>query len=304
MKTLKLTTLVLVTAVCHSALAEDSDLCAKDGYTVNSTQCKTAAGGVAVAAPSGIYSLTKYSQANALEREYDKRVYGIANDKAPQTASDITRVSGSFTDGDRITINYRLSDEANRAYHIHKMEADAAAARSRASYDLMMSVTATKAKYNTVSDGKGGTTQQYAGQEPDFASRAMYAGMAIHEQGVASSDDQAAADARAGKPVPIYNFDKVVDSEKGTVQAVNSIAKDELLSKGSIIRSISRFPVEKFTIYKGAVSAGRVGLAGVAIGAAVTAEELTEGAVANKILRTDYSPDINDGYPTRDDANR
>jgi phosphopantetheine adenylyltransferase len=300
----KLKVLVMISSlVTTSVFAED--YCSRYHMTWNGTKCITVGAGLGSATVSGIYSAKKYSRANSIEKEFTLRAYEHSAAYPGDDLSSVNRSSSSFTDGDRITITYNLSEIENRQYHIDLMEQRASTSRSLAISYGAQALTATKTEYDTVYNSDGSTTSK-SRTVPDYAARASYAAMALREEANAREYIQKAHDARNGGPVPTYDLEKVVDSDKGTARQASDFNK-ERLDRGGKILKIDRLPVEKFRMFKSAVNKARGGLVGVAVGAGLAAEEAIEGAAARRIDQSEYSPAqlmYQDDYQYNSDGDR
>jgi phosphopantetheine adenylyltransferase len=284
---IKLKMLLMISSlVTSSAFAED--YCSRYNMTWNGTKCITVGAGLVSATASGIYSAKKYSRANSIEKEFSLRAYEHSTAYPGDDLSSVNRSSSSFTDGDRITITYNLSEAENRQYHIELMEQRASTSRSLAISYGAQALSATKTEFDTTynSDGTSSTTSRTV---PDYAARATYAAMALREEANSREYTRKAQDARSGGQVPTYDLEKIVDSDKGTARQASDFNK-ERLDRGGKILKIDRLPVEKFRMFKSAVNRARGGLVGVAVGAGLAVEEAIEGAAAKRIDQSEYSP--------------
>jgi hypothetical protein len=256
----------------------------------NSTKCATVGTGAGVSAASGIYAAKKYSEANSIEKQYTQRVYSAKSDK--NFKQPIASTS-SFTNGDKITIAYSLSEAENREYHIKLMLSNASSARSQAATYGALALSATTQVPETTTDSNGNVTTTYR-TEPDYAARATYAALATNSLAEAADYESKANDARRGGPVPTYELNKVVDSKSETVR-ISSEFMQERIDRGGTILHVDRLPVERFNMVKSVIGHARGGVVGAAVGVGFAAEEAISGQAAKKITGSGYAPKISYG---------
>lgn len=109
----------------------------RDGLSTE--QCVTVGAAAGAATASGIYSAVKYGKANSI---VDKNtIVAFSEKEGSVSAYDINRTNSSFTNGDRITIDYQLNAADNRAYHIDAMESSASSARASGAFHATMALT-------------------------------------------------------------------------------------------------------------------------------------------------------------------
>jgi hypothetical protein len=279
---------LLPAVLLFSSIAGASDEYCSDSRwaSLNPEQCMVAGAGALVTTAGGIKAGMKFYKADALEDKHTARLF-TPSEVRVRDLGEIRNLS-QITDGDKITINYELSEQANRVYHIELMESNASSADSRARYHTIQSMTAMKNQ--TIGTGKNATTIQV----PDTAARLMHASMAVTASNQADDYRRQAAAARAGGPVPTYDFDKVVDDSTESRRLTEAFL-DEQRSQGSKVRYINRLPKKFHNMVKKA-TAKAWGFTGVAaIGAAVTIEEIVAGKIAEMVRNADMEGvDLND----------
>lgn len=284
---------------------EDPSLCSAEHRQLNGGRCITAGAGAAVATGSGIYSARSYSNAREIERQGTIAAFSTRRPEDQTDARQIRRTTQTFTDGDRITMQYQLNEAENRAYHIDLMESNASSARSSALMYRTMAAQARTGRYETrtefeteyYTDHEGKLQSRQVSKQvqvwvpPDYARALVLDTLAADQDRLAADYAGKASAARHGGPVPTYTLDKVFDAETGTARTTGDFVDSHIAGGGKILK-IDRLPVEKFRAFRAAVRGGRAGIVGVALGAGVAVEEAVSGLIAEKITGNAdrYSP--------------
>jgi len=283
--------LVLSQVIATSVLAEN--ICSNQNEVWDGTRCATVAAGAVTAASSGIYSAKKYSEANSIVKMYTVRLFQHTESRSGENIHNVSQVTSNMNNGDRITITYNLSESENREHHIDLMKQNANSARTLAATYGAQALTATKSEQYQIGIDAQGRPTYATHQVADTQMRAYYGAQALLKLSEASSYDAKAAEARAGGPVPTYEFVKVVDSKIETSRLSSEVIQEKI-SRGGRVLSVDRLPVERFNMVKSVVGLGRAGLIGVAVGAAFATEEAISGMAAKKLNKRDgYSPSMN-----------
>jgi|GEM_PF-5807393 len=242
----------------------------------------------AAAVYSGIYSLKNSTQAAEIEKKNTIRVYDSQTHR-PFSATDNAYETKPYQDGDRVTINFRLSEVANRNHHLELLESRAQSADSSAVYyrtqaNLALIPTTVQETYTeTNSNGQLETKTRTVTNGPDYLSNMRYNALADSEEDSARRLRSEAADVNAGrKSAPWYDFSKVVEEKSGMSESVNK-AVTKITADGGTVRSMTHIK-QKYLIeiYKLGGKAFR-GLIGVFAGLAFIIEEVAQGAVSTNL---------------------
>ena len=94
-------------------------------------------------------------------------------------------------------------------------------------------------------------------------------------------------------PVPIYDFDKVIDASEGTAKLSADFVKGHTEGGGKILK-IARLPVEHFNAFKATVWKGRGGAAAAVTMLGLGAIEAKEGYAAEEARKAQFVPKVNE----------
>lgn len=282
MKTLMLgmtiSNLLLSTAFAKDEMCVDQP---QYGNRWTTERCITVGTTSAAATGSGIYAAAEYSAANSIVKKHS--IEAFKKNSGSDHATTVNMTNSSFADGDRITIDYLLSEGENRALHIGKMETRALWARTAAITYGVLAVTASQQNPVTKTS------------EPDLAARAMYAGLAATAYSNAQEYSAEAKSARNGGPVPAYPQKKVISTKEGTAKLSADFVNEQIF-KGGKITKISRLPAEHFAKYKALVWKGRGGAVTALTATGLAIEEYAEGHGAEEARRAAFVPQVKEFY--------
>lgn len=237
---------------------------------------------------SGIYSLKNSTQAAEIEQKNTHRVYDSTR-HSPLSATDNAYETKPYQDGDRVTINFRLSETANRNYHLDVLEnqarsADSSAVHYRTQAQLALIPQTVQETYTeTNSSGQLETKTRMVTKGPDYLSYLQYNGLAESEEDTARRLRREAADINAGRrSAPWHDFSKVIEEKSGMSESVNK-AVTKIIADGGTVHSMTHIKQKYLVeIYKLGGKAFR-GMLGVFAGVAFIIEEIAQGVVSSNL---------------------
>lgn len=251
----------------------------------NLAQCGTVTAGVGAVAGSSIYAISKYKAANAFEKGNTQVVMDVIHNPQRMDHGRIARLTSELTEGDRVTVMYRLSEEANRNYHVENLESQARDQISEAARYRSSAADALIPKLETVSEfvnGKTVTRQVWRG--PDLAAHLRYNDLADMSEVEAERLYKRAGEARHGGKVPWYEFSKEVAEPAGTANAVGEFLNKHAAEGGSVLK-ITRLEAGKLAKLNKMLWKARGGVAGAAAAGIFAVEEVVAGKVAESLSK-------------------
>ena len=265
--------------------------------------CLTAAGSAAGATAVTIRTVNRYRQARDFDRANTRALLQSTEGAAAEQVRTSSIVS-EVADGDRVQIQWRLSDAANRNHHIQTMDSNASSAESNAHTYRLAAAAAliprdvTKTDSYTDSNGQL-QTRTYTVTEVDHAGYVRNMAMAAMEDSNAAEYRRAAADARRGGAVPIYRFDATVNEAQGNRIRAESLISEKLREGGRIF-SVTRLPAAQFQHLRSLVRSARFGVVGAVGLGALAIEEALLGKVGQGLQQMVGGDQGSVWYPTRD----
>lgn len=232
MRSLTLALVLLVSSMCW---AQSNDEWSPE-------KIGTVSSGTAATGFAGYKSFSNFQAAKNIVEKNTQIIINTGENAKFFSTTEVDAKTATITNGDDVKIQYHLSEKANRQWWVDDYRSGASSARSSASYHQTMSLTATKAHYINVSDGKGGTRRQYAGQRPDYSARAYHALQASSESERAIRLDRRADEIAAGAPVEWKKFTKEFSKEATTKTAVKNAMNDIMTKNGGKVYSLTRLP--------------------------------------------------------------
>lgn len=242
---------------------------------LNKESCVTIGASTTASAGSAMYAARKFGYADGIEAKHTK-VLASFSESVSFEDSRVNTIPHSVQDHDRVTVNYHLSEERNRAYHVDLLERNASSADSSASMYRASAIAAAMPRVETYTDANGRVQTRTV--PPNLGLMLHYNNMADQEIRKAAQLRADAHAARNGASVPLHQFEKVIENSEGNRAAVLAFFEEEG-RLGSSLFKIRYLP----GVFAKAVGGARI-LGGVAVGAAViSAGVAIEEGMAGKI---------------------
>lgn len=253
----------------------------------DSTDCKTAAGAAAASGASTIYSMKKYKEARTIERVNTAVLGEWTNGNQPDSFRTQSLV-GSVADGDKVVVQYQLSFQENRQYHIDLYEQKSVDAESSADYHGRQAIAAAIPKpvthVDTTTDAQGNvTTTTRTTWEADHAGVLYHTSQASSYREDALNYRREADAVRSGqKQAPMYTHDKSIEDDAGNRKKAVDFVNERVGRDGKILK-ITRLPAESFRQVKKVIRVARGGIGGAVAFGLIAAEEAVVGLGARKV---------------------
>lgn len=254
----------------------------------DNTDCKTAAGAAAASSASTIYSMKKYKEARTIEK-VNTAVLGEWTDGNQPDSFRTQSLVGSVADGDKVVVQYQLSFQENRLYHIDLYEQKAVSAASSADFHASQAVQAAIPKLVTHVDEVKDSSGNVISRNVRTTWEADHAGVIHHTSQAASYRQDALnytreADAvRSGqKQAPMYTHDKSIEDDAGNRKKAVDFVNERVGRDGKILK-ITRLPAESFLQVRKVIRIARGGVGGAVAFGLIAAEEALVGAGARKV---------------------
>ncbi|HRK08221.1 MAG TPA: hypothetical protein PLZ57_10665 [Pseudobdellovibrionaceae bacterium] len=270
---------------------------------LDQVDCATTAGAATGATAVTIHTVRRYRAARNFDQAHTRSLLQSADGSTAdqvRTSSVVREVA----DGDRVKVEWRLSDSANRQHHIELMDSSARSADSSAAMYRMAAANAliprqvTKTEYYTDHEGKS-QTRTYTVTEIDHAGYARNLALAAQSEAQAADYRVRADDARRGGPVPIYRFDETIGDAQGNRARAETLL-NEKLREGGRVYSVTRLPAEQFQQLRRMVRSARMGVAGAVGLGALAVEEALLGKVGRGLEQMIGEDQGSVWYPSRD----
>jgi hypothetical protein len=252
------------------------------------TDCKTVAGAAAVSGASTALAMKKYKQAKAIEK-LNTAVLGEWSDGNQPDSFRTQSLVGSVADGDKVVVQYQLSVQENRLYHIDLYEKKSASASSSADFHASQAVAAAIPKPVTHVDEVKDSNGNVISRNIRTTWEVDHAGVANHTMLASSYRDDALnyrreADAvRSGqKQAPMYTHDQSIEDKAGNRTKAADFVNERVARDGKILK-ITRLPAAAFKQVRSAIRIARGGVGGAVAFGLVAAEEAVVGAGAEKV---------------------
>lgn len=254
---------------------------------LENTDCKTVAGAVAVSGASTAIAMKKYKQAKAIEK-VNTAVLGEWSEGNQPDSFRTQSLVGSVADGDKVVVQYQLSFQENRLYHIDLYEKKSASATSSADLHASLAVSAAIPKpvthFDTSTDSNGNvTTTTRTTWEADHAGVIFHTNQAASYRQDSINYMREADAVRSGqKQAPMYTHDKSIEDNAGNRTKAADFVNERVARDGKILK-ITRLPAAAFKQVRSAIRIARGGVGGAVAFGLVAAEEAVVGAGAEKV---------------------
>lgn len=252
------------------------------------TDCKTTAGAAVASGASTIYSIKKFKQATAIEKA-NTAVLGEWTGGTQPDSFRTQSLVGSVADGDKVVVQYQLSFQENRQYHIDLYEQKSVDAESSADHHARLAVAAAIPKPVTHVDEVKDSNGNVISRNIRTTWEVDHAGVIFHTSQASSYRDDALnyrreADAvRSGqKQAPMYTHDKSIEDDAGNRTKAADFVNERVGRDGKILK-ITKLPAEAFRQVRKAVRIARGGVGGAVAFGLIAAEEAVVGAGAKKV---------------------
>ncbi len=265
--------------------------------------CLITAGSAVGATAVTIHTVRRYREARNFDQAHTRSLMQSVDGSAADQIRPSSLV-GEVADGDRVQVQWRLSDAANRQHHIQLMDSNASSAEgSAASYRMAAAsslIPRQVTRTESYTDHEGKTeTRSYTVTEVDHAGYARNMALAALADSEAADYRARAMDARRGGPVPIYRFDETIGEAQGNRARAEALLNEKLRNGGRIY-SVTRLPAQQFQQLRRLVRSARMGVAGAVGLGALAAEEAFLGRVGRGLERMVGEEQGHVWYPTRD----
>lgn len=254
----------------------------------DNTDCKTAAGAAAASGASTIYSMKKYKEARTIEK-VNTAVLGEWTDGNQPDSFRTQSLVGSVADGDKVVVQYQLSFQENRQYHIDLYEQKSIDAESSADYHGRQAIAAAIPKPVTHVDEVKDSSGNVISRNVRTTWEADHAGVLYHTSQASSYREDALnyrreADAvRSGqKQAPMYTHDKSIEDDAGNRKKAVDFVNERVGRDGKILK-ITRLPAESFRQVRKVIRIARGGFGGAVAFGLIAAEEAVVGVGAQKV---------------------
>lgn len=254
---------------------------------LENTDCKTAAGAATASGVSTLYARNMYKKASAIEKENTAVLGEWSNGNQPDSIRTQSLV-GSVADGDKVVVQYQLSVQENRLYHIDLYEQKSVDAESTADYHARQAVAAAIPKQvthvDTTTDAQGKvTTTTRTSWEVDHAGVFHHTSQAASYREDARNYRREADAVRSGqKQAPMYTHDKSIEDDAGNRKKAVDFVNERVGRDGKILK-ITRLPAESFRQVRKVIRFARGGAGAAVAFGLIAVEEAVVGAGALQV---------------------
>ncbi len=248
--------------------------------------CGTVTAGVAGGTGATIYTLSKYKAVKSFDQQNTQVLMDMGQNPQRLDEGRVSRLASGVAEGDRVIIEYRLSEAANRDHHAailtSKADSEISSAASYRSKAIDALIPKTEVETVLV-DGKLETRKVVRG--PSLSKHLYYSEMADEAERDAQRLYREIAEVRAGnKSVPWYNFSKEIAEPAGNQNTVRDFMNRHAADGGSVLK-VTRLEAQKLAQLKKMIWKARGGVVGVVGAGAFVAEELVAGKVAESLSK-------------------